>query len=668
MKYLRWLIAALLFASVAHAQTTITGLPTGSALTGTEYLPMDQSGFCAGTGGTCKTTPAAFLTYIEANASFNANVITSGTLGAAYLPTPTFSAIGAVEAYASVSNQFLTSLGTNGIFTSAQPSAANLSNGVTGTGAVVLATSPTLVTPTLGAAIATSVNGNTFTTGTYTLTGSAGKTLDFTNSLTLSGTDSTTMTFPATSGTVSVLNNAQTFTALKTFTNGDLALLGSSTGYTLLESGLASTSNNTLLLPTTASDTLAAIGTAQTWTAAQTFDNIEFAASQSAAGNGFYNGAAGNQVNVSINGSSIGDFTSTGLNSMAVGASTASTGAFTTLTANGTTNINASNNAATNLGTGTTTSTVTVGGVDNTVDIGGPLSLTSAGGISAASWTTAGLALSGTAETLTDSTATGTVTNESAAALPAYTIAASNTSVTISNLDELYLPAPIAGTHVTATHLWSLYTAGAVSINGSLIANNGATVGSGATITGTSSINASSNSATNINTGSSTSTATIGNSSDTVAIAGGTVTMANISSNTGAQTGYLCWSSGGITYDGTNTCLVSAARFKKDIAPLADGLDEVLQLKPVSFFYRNPFPGDLNMANEQIGFIAEDVAQVEPRLVTYDKDGQLHGVRYEQMSALLTKGEQELQAEVTELRAQNKALEARLERLEHAQH
>ncbi len=43
--------------------------------------------------------------------------------------------------------------------------------------------------PTLGVATATSINGNTFTTGTYTLTGAAGKTLTFNNSITLTGTD-----------------------------------------------------------------------------------------------------------------------------------------------------------------------------------------------------------------------------------------------------------------------------------------------------------------------------------------------------------------------------------------------------------------------------------------------------------------------------------------------
>jgi hypothetical protein len=89
------------------------------------------------------------------------------------------------------------------------------------------------------------------------------------------------------------------------------------------------------------------------------------------------------------------------------------------------------------------------------------------GSLSAASWMTAGLALSGTAATLTDSTASGTVTTESAAALPIYTIAATN-SITITNLAELYLPAPVAGSNVTGTHLWSLFTGGGAYVTGTL--------------------------------------------------------------------------------------------------------------------------------------------------------------------------------------------------------
>lgn len=89
----------------------------------------------------------------------------------------------------------------------------------TGTGSAVFATSPTFTTPTLGAATATTINGNTFTTGTYTLTGVAGKTLTFNKSLTLDGTDGTTMTFPSTTATIARTDAAQTFTGVQSFTS-----------------------------------------------------------------------------------------------------------------------------------------------------------------------------------------------------------------------------------------------------------------------------------------------------------------------------------------------------------------------------------------------------------------------------------------------------------------
>ncbi len=69
----------------------------------------------------------------------------------------------------------------------------------------------------LGAATATSINGDTLTAGSWTLTGSAGKTLTFSNSLALAGTDATTMTFPTTSATIARTDAAQTFTGTQTF-------------------------------------------------------------------------------------------------------------------------------------------------------------------------------------------------------------------------------------------------------------------------------------------------------------------------------------------------------------------------------------------------------------------------------------------------------------------
>lgn len=90
--------------------------------------------------------------------------------------------------------------------------------GSTGTNTtnIVFSTSPVLTTPSLGVATATSINGNIFTTGTYTLTGTAAKTLTFTNTITLTGTDAQTYTFPTSSATIARTDAANTFTGHQT--------------------------------------------------------------------------------------------------------------------------------------------------------------------------------------------------------------------------------------------------------------------------------------------------------------------------------------------------------------------------------------------------------------------------------------------------------------------
>lgn len=89
--------------------------------------------------------------------------------------------------------------------------------GSSGSGNVARVTSPTFVTPTLGAASATTINKVTLTapaTGS-TLTIADGKTATVNNSITLAGTDSTTMTFPSASDTVVGTAAAQTLQAKK---------------------------------------------------------------------------------------------------------------------------------------------------------------------------------------------------------------------------------------------------------------------------------------------------------------------------------------------------------------------------------------------------------------------------------------------------------------------
>lgn len=79
-------------------------------------------------------------------------------------------------------------------------------------GGFVRATSPTLTTPVLGVATATSINGLTITTSTGTLTIANGKTATINNSITFAGTDATTMTFPSTTGSVLTADSTATVT------------------------------------------------------------------------------------------------------------------------------------------------------------------------------------------------------------------------------------------------------------------------------------------------------------------------------------------------------------------------------------------------------------------------------------------------------------------------
>jgi hypothetical protein len=96
-----------------------------------------------------------------------------------------------------------------------------LTNAVTGTGKMVLDNTPTLVTPVLGVATATSINKVAFTAPATaaTLTIADGATLATSGaySLTLTATAATNVTFPTT-GTLATLAGSEAFTN-KTLTN-----------------------------------------------------------------------------------------------------------------------------------------------------------------------------------------------------------------------------------------------------------------------------------------------------------------------------------------------------------------------------------------------------------------------------------------------------------------
>ncbi len=128
--------------------------------------------------------------------------------------------------------------------------------------------------------------------------------------------------------------------------------------------------------------------------------------------------------------------------------------------------------------------------------------------------------------------------------------------------------------------------------------------------------------------------------------------MANITTSSAATTGTVCWTTGTgkFTADTTVGCLTSLLSAKNVSQRLSspEALDIVDRLSPFSFYYKPGF-GDSGRY-EQFGLGAEEVAMVDERLVGRDPEGQLQGVRYQEMTAVLVGAVKQLKAEIEELK------------------
>lgn len=122
--------------------------------------------------------------------------------------------------------------------------------------------------------------------------------------------------------------------------------------------------------------------------------------------------------------------------------------------------------------------------------------------------------------------------------------------------------------------------------------------------------------------------------------------MDSVPQTTTAQTGFLCWAASGglVSYNSTGACQTSSARYKQDIEPLDEGLSAVMKLRPVEFHYKAAFnPGKIG---QQVGFIAEEVAEVDSRLAPVDAEGIPYSVEYQNITALLARAIQDQQHEI----------------------
>ncbi|MEK6336260.1 MAG: tail fiber domain-containing protein [Acidobacteriota bacterium] len=100
-------------------------------------------------------------------------------------------------------------------------------------------------------------------------------------------------------------------------------------------------------------------------------------------------------------------------------------------------------------------------------------------------------------------------------------------------------------------------------------------------------------------------------------------------------------------------CSQSSIRYKEDVRVFTPGLDLVSRLRPVSFRWKGNRSADF-------GLVAEEVAKIEPLLVTHNRDGEIEGVKYNRIGVVLLNAVQEQQAQI---KTQQQQLQAKDERI-----
>ena len=125
-------------------------------------------------------------------------------------------------------------------------------------------------------------------------------------------------------------------------------------------------------------------------------------------------------------------------------------------------------------------------------------------------------------------------------------------------------------------------------------------------------------------------------------VSGGTVGLMSLTNSEGGGV-YACVLNTGQVATSSAACGSSSRRFKDDIENISYGLDEVMNLRPVSFDYNQTY--GFSGLGHQIGFIAEEVAEIIPEVIGYH-DGQIQSVDYPKLTAVLTRAVQELNTKV----------------------
>ncbi len=111
----------------------------------------------------------------------------------------------------------------------------------------------------------------------------------------------------------------------------------------------------------------------------------------------------------------------------------------------------------------------------------------------------------------------------------------------------------------------------------------------------------------------------------------------------------------------------SSMRYKEDVQPLESASELIDRMRAVTFRWKES-------GEEDLGLIAEEMAEIEPRLVFRNEDGEIEGIKYNHLTALMIRAMQERQhsvdAEFAALKAAHEselaARDARIDSLQQA--
>jgi Chaperone of endosialidase len=99
----------------------------------------------------------------------------------------------------------------------------------------------------------------------------------------------------------------------------------------------------------------------------------------------------------------------------------------------------------------------------------------------------------------------------------------------------------------------------------------------------------------------------------------------------------------------------SSLRYKTNLAPFRGGLNLVDRLQPITFNWKANGAADLGLG-------AEDVAEVEPLLVTRNDKGEIEGVKYDRIAVVLLNAVKEQQGQIKDQQEQNQRQAEQIER------